>query len=418
MSIATEITRLQTAKSDLATAIANKGVTVPSSTLIDGYASLVDAIDYLPEADLSDVNFYDYDGKILYSYTASEALALTALPANPSHPGLTAQGWNYTLAQVQAEVTAQGQCDVGQMYITDDGKTRIYVRMEEGRLSPYLGIAPNGTVVVDWGDGSDTETLTGTSLSTVVYTSQHVYESAGDYVITLTVTSGQFCILGTTYGTYLLRKGDDTLKTENSVYTASIRKIEIGSSVALGNFAFSRCENLESVTMSSDIPTISYYLNPYVFSRCSSLKYATIPDGITSIGGGLVENCTSLALLSVPSGCKQFGSYTFNNAAALRRMIMPSTFTTIGEYTFNACRSISKLTIPANVESIAKYAFNGDYGLGEVHFLGTTPPTLADSSVFTNLPTDCKIYVPSGSLSAYTSASNYPDSTTYTYIEE
>ena len=44
MSIASEIARLQQAKSDLATSIANKGVTVPAATTIDGYAALVDQI--------------------------------------------------------------------------------------------------------------------------------------------------------------------------------------------------------------------------------------------------------------------------------------------------------------------------------------------------------------------------------------
>ena len=44
MSIATEITRIQTAKADLKTAIEGKGVTVPSATKIDGYASLVSSI--------------------------------------------------------------------------------------------------------------------------------------------------------------------------------------------------------------------------------------------------------------------------------------------------------------------------------------------------------------------------------------
>lgn len=44
MSIATEITRLQNAKSALKSAIENKGVTVPSSTKLDGYASLVNSI--------------------------------------------------------------------------------------------------------------------------------------------------------------------------------------------------------------------------------------------------------------------------------------------------------------------------------------------------------------------------------------
>lgn len=44
MSIATEIQRLQTAKADIKTAIEGKGVTVPSSTKLDGYASLIDLI--------------------------------------------------------------------------------------------------------------------------------------------------------------------------------------------------------------------------------------------------------------------------------------------------------------------------------------------------------------------------------------
>lgn len=44
MSIATQISRLQSAKADIKTAIENKGVTVPSGTLLDGYAELIDDI--------------------------------------------------------------------------------------------------------------------------------------------------------------------------------------------------------------------------------------------------------------------------------------------------------------------------------------------------------------------------------------
>lgn len=45
MSVATEITRIQGAKADLKTSIEAKGVTVPSATLISGYAALVDQIE-------------------------------------------------------------------------------------------------------------------------------------------------------------------------------------------------------------------------------------------------------------------------------------------------------------------------------------------------------------------------------------
>ena len=44
MSIASEISRLQTAKADLKTSIEGKGVTVPSSAKLDDYPDLVDAI--------------------------------------------------------------------------------------------------------------------------------------------------------------------------------------------------------------------------------------------------------------------------------------------------------------------------------------------------------------------------------------
>lgn len=44
MSIASEITRLQNAKASIKTSIEGKGVTVPSSTTLDGYAALITSI--------------------------------------------------------------------------------------------------------------------------------------------------------------------------------------------------------------------------------------------------------------------------------------------------------------------------------------------------------------------------------------
>ena len=41
MSIATEISRLQTAKANIKTAIENKGVTVPSNALLDTYNTYI-----------------------------------------------------------------------------------------------------------------------------------------------------------------------------------------------------------------------------------------------------------------------------------------------------------------------------------------------------------------------------------------
>lgn len=58
------------------------------------------------------VKFWDYDGTLLYSYTDAEALALTSLPPNPSHTGLTAEGWNWTLAEIKSYATDYSEADI------------------------------------------------------------------------------------------------------------------------------------------------------------------------------------------------------------------------------------------------------------------------------------------------------------------
>lgn len=60
MSIASEITRLQTAKADLKTAIEGKGVAVSASATLDAYADLVDAIETGGGSSTGDVYFSDY----------------------------------------------------------------------------------------------------------------------------------------------------------------------------------------------------------------------------------------------------------------------------------------------------------------------------------------------------------------------
>lgn len=47
-----------------------------------------------------DVIFIDYDGTVITTKTKAEINAMTSdsdLPENPSHTGLTAQGWNWTV---------------------------------------------------------------------------------------------------------------------------------------------------------------------------------------------------------------------------------------------------------------------------------------------------------------------------------
>ena len=435
MSISSEISRLQTAKEDLAASIEAKGVTVPAATKLDGYPALVDTIQtgsggggvtvealsvtsngtytapagtaYSPvtvnvsggggEPVSTGVRFIDYDGTILHSYTSEEFAALSAMPANPTHTGLISQGWNWSLADAKAQVTAVGACDIGQMYITDDGKTRIYLEMPEGRLSPYLALCPNGTVTIDWGDNSGTDTLTGTSLTTLKRV-QHTYPSAGSYVMTLTATSGSFAFYGTNNVPSCLRYDTGTSSTTGNrsrVYLNSIQRVELGSGVSIGNYAFSSCYSLASITIPEDVTSIGNN----AFSGCYSLASITIPDGVTSIRNNAFISCSSLTSITIPEDV-----------------------TSIGDYAFQYCYSLASITIPDGVTSIGNYAFSGCYALAEIHLEPTTPPTVSNSNAWSSLPTDCVIYVPYSAdhsvLTAYKTATNYPSSSTYTYMEE
>lgn len=350
-------------------------------------------------APYNDVNFYDYDGTIVYSYSASDFANLSAMPDNPTHQGLTAQGWNWTLADAKAQVAVSGFLDIGQMYTTSDGKTRLYITLQEGRLYPrlYLNQSVGRGVIVNWGDGSAEETISGTG----VKSAYHLYPSAGDYVITLDVTSGTMLLGGGSTSSAVF-SGDPL-----NYYRSILKKIELGKSAGINTYGLYSLYSVQSVSVPSTATSIGslYY--------CSSMRYITIPSGAVMDS---FRASTSLCGVSFPKSVT-IGSNTFHSCQAVRRVSVPH-LTAIPDGMFNTTTSITKLVIPSTVTSIGASAFYNCTGMIEYHFKSTTPPAVANANAFTNVPTDCKIYVPSGSLSAYTSADNYPSSSTYTYVEE
>ena len=346
-----------------------------------------------------DVNFYDYDGTLLHSYSAAEALVLTALPENPSHSGLTAQGWNWSLSDMKSQVQSMGKCDIGQMYITDDGKTRIYVHFEEGRSSPYLGIGVNGTVEVDWGDGSSTSTLTGTSLTTV-QTAQHIY-TPGDYVITLTVVSGSFTFLGVSNAAHILKTSTATTANISLVYANAVQKIELGNGITgIGSYAFSNCYSLSNITIPEEVTSIGNN----AFQSCYNLSNITIPEGVTSIGSNAFNSCYSLSNIVIPAGVTNIETYTFNACYSLSSIAIPEGVTSIGNNAFIACHSLSSIVIPAGVTSIGSSAFSGCSSLSSIVIPAGV--TNIGNSAFNSCSSLSSITIPSGVTSIGTYAFN------------
>ena len=421
----------------VANAIRAKGGTSASLAFPAGFVS---AIQNIPSGEggvaKKQIQFIDYNGTVVESYTAAEFGELTALPANPSHTGLVAQGWNWTLVQIQDYLASypDGDVNVGQMYITESGNTEIDIELKEDALNPYLVIAPNGTVIVDWGDGSATDTLTGTSLTTKK-TVGHVYSSAGNYTISLHVQSGRFTFYQNNAQYVGVLNLSSSMNNRSRIYADDIVAIRIGNGVTgIGAYAFSNCYALTSLTIPSGVTSIGantfqscYALTSLTipsgvtsigvntFQYCHALTSLTIPSGVTSIGNSAFQSCYALTSLTIPSGVTSIGANTFQSCYALMSLTIPSGVTSIGNYAFQYCYALTSLTIPSGVTSIGAYVFQSFYSVTEYHFQPTTPPTLGNSN-FTNINPLCKIYVPAGSLSAYQTAKNW--STYASYMEE
>ena len=392
-----------------------------------------------------DVTFIDYDGSVLYSYSLSEAQALTELPELPSHEGLVCQGWNWTLEAIKA---LNRPVTVGAMYITDDGATRLHIRIATvGRMTVplYIGQTVSNGVSIDWGDGSTAKTLSGTGN---VNTS-HTYAEPGDYIISLmpqggcklSFGNGSYCVMGST--------GNNGI-----VYCNMLQEVYVGKNVtSIGNSAFYKCYSLANITIPDGVTSISEYAfgncssiasitiptgvtsignNAFItcyslasitipigvtsigesaFYYCRSLASITIPTGVTSIGNSAFYYCSSIASITIPTGVTSIGNYAFSECISLASITIQTGVTSIGNNAFGGCLSIASITIPTGVTSIVNYAFYNCYGMRYYDFSACTAiPTLSNTNAFMNIPSDCQMLIPSALYNNWKTATNW---TTY-----
>lgn len=362
------ITELQTAKENIGQAIAAKGGTV---LLNDGFSDYAADIATIPTgAEKKDVNFYDYDGTLVKSYTIAEAQALTALPTAPSHDELTFQEWNYTLAEFLATTAP---IDSGATYITIDGKTWLFITLTtvSGLTPPlYFNKSDTSELTIDWGDGNAEINTSSGNLNT-----SHTYSTVGNYIIKMWISSGSG-----TYGFGNGVGGTVVVGGEVSAYQETLTKCYVGANVvAIGNYAFTSCHSLTLITLPNSILSIGNN----VFQACHSLLAICIPIGVTVIGTSLFNACRSLSIAS-----------------------LPDSITTINVNAFSPCYTLKTIRFSSNMTSIGASAFQNDTRLMVIVCASSSPPTLS-TTVFANITSICHIRVPSASLSAYQTATNW-----------
>ena len=293
----------------------------------------------------------DYDGSVIASYTPAQFAALSAYPAQPVHTGLTGQGYNWSLANAKAYVAKYGYVEVGATYTTDDGKTRYYIALTEDNIEITFYIGLNGTAIIDWGDDSETDTITGEDIDTQIDT-PHTYTTAGKYIITINVTDGSAALM--------------------SSYLTDVYKAEIGSGVvSIGSGAFSgySSEDYNNYFNSITIPNTVMNIAGGAFNYCNNQLSIVIPNSITVINNlfcnnGLISvylpdtintinghsfESTKMKSIIIPDSCLAIGDYAFHEAD-IEFIIIPDSVTSLGQYVFDSCTYLSYAYLSSNVD--------------------------------------------------------------------
>ena len=294
------------------------------------------------------------------------------------------------------------------------------LKARQGRRYHYIGHRPWQTeVTIDWGDGSNPNTYAGTGDLNIT----HAYSSSGNYVISLDPASG--CILGLGNGSV----STCVIGGDNIGYRGMLIRAEIGHRIqSINSYAFGNCYALSSIVIAKGITSIGEHafiscinlshctfpsgtvsLYTFIFDSCSTLRTVSLPNSITLLGAnygacGVFTQCRSLISLCIPSGTTVIAGDLCRHCTSLKRVILLGNVTReLGAFYY--CYSLTSLTYPQSVTEIGDTTFYDDYLMKDFHFKSTTPPTLGGPNAFTNIPSDCIIYVPMASVDAYKAAS-------------
>lgn len=274
----------------------------------------------------SGVIFIDYDGTIIESWESSAVAGKTALPDNPSHSRLVAQGWNWDLQHIQdyIEDYPEAVVVVGQYYDTKSGLTEFNIM-----LTKATGLTVTCDMVgnKDWGDGT-TDALT-----------SHTYTDYGDYIVTCDGTSMPNSVFG------------QTSSARNKYCVSAFMPAGL---LSVESAAFRWCDGLKSVTIS---PVGG--ASAQMFSFCTYLKAVVIPKTTTYTSYNTCENCQMLEFFSFSQDCDSGSDQAsmFYYCESLRAITIPTKFTTVSQGMFNDARALKHIIIPEGITIIRSNAF-------------------------------------------------------------
>ena len=338
-----------------------------------------------------DVNFYDYEGTLVASYTKQEALALTALPLLPDRTAenLTCDGWNWTLQEVKDQVTyVGGVVEVGALYHPTDNKTHIFYSAYSESKTITLVITPSvaNDVVIDWGDGTS-DTLANAEQTTTVHTynvtTYTIFDikisSSNNYSIPTYIFGNQTSNQSTCVNEVWLSSKVSSIAATSFNYFFYLRKLILPDNLSIENNALRNCTTLQCLVFRRTITSL-----PAIFAYCF-----------------LVKLIVSGTLNYIPNNSARYFSYGSMNT-------VPLAVTYIGTDTYKGVSGTYEVHLGPNVATLfgGSSSLFSDGQVNRVYINRTTPPTLSANCIGADVK---NIYVPSSAVNTYKSATNWSD---------
>lgn len=418
MSIASEISRLMSAKGDIKTAIESKGVSVPSAATLDQYPSYVDAIQQggtLVAHPAPSISLNSGTGLITATHTqaagevaagtTSATLQMTTQGAQTITPTTTAQTiasntyltGTQTIAgdaalasgNIKSGVTIFGvtgnyapalqsktftPTSAGSTLTPDEGYYGLSQVTVSGSANLVAGNIKSGVnvfgVVGTYNTPSQSKSFTPTSAgSTIVPDTGYLLSQvtvSGDANLVAGNIKSDVTIFGVTgtYGggggggnTYMAEYLNGTL---SEVYDSQATKIGVSGFLLYA-------QALKSVEMTN----ISQITSNSAFANCTNLEYISMPN-VTSIFSASTNSTAASRFCYSATKLKSayFPKLTSTPVALFYRCEQLTTIDltsaqTLAAYTFYLCYQLTSIDLP-NVQYISGYCFGNCYNLASI----------------------------------------------------
>lgn len=170
------------------------------------------------------------------------------------------------------------------------------------------------------------------------------------------------------------------------------------------------CSRLKSGSYT--IPSTVTTIDPRAFAVCGLLTSIQIPISVINIGETAFADCSNWkGTLTIPSSITKIADFTFGGCD-FTSVLIPNTITSIGDWAFIANRNLKTITIPSSVNHLGELAFSCE-NLTSI-YANSSVPIFIDQDVSKDVfgsvnKAICKLYVPYGTKSLYSSANQWKD---------